>query len=1035
MDVSKCEIAEEHDRKNKRSLMKRKDITKLSPELATKLRAAERRAIGLDTLKGILIIILGLAGSWLLLFVSDRFWNTPVLLRGMLFLGAMAILVSVMVWWCRRQWIRLTNPALLIRRIERFFPRLGDGLEGVIELAAENEPDSAENSSRLRNAAMEQVTAQTSGMDFRKAVPMTPLRRPTQGVGGIAIIFAVLAVVDTSALKTTTHRWWRPSASITRYTFTNLESLPQVKRVLHNQPFHVRVKLHSDSVLLPDTLHYRLEKTRKGTTPFADDEAIINSPGVTENKQLAIRAGDALQNVRICPVQRPELVRVEANVTYPDYLGMPPENKEVSLDKLKVPAGSRVKLTGVISRPLKEAWMKLDGNEKTNIRIRKNHFVTPELPPQTEQITFGWRGRYGFQPAESLTIPFEYQADRRPRVNLEKASGKKMILENEPLTLTVLASDDHGLRHLNLMWEVLEGGEKRRFQRRLKQGDKTTSELKARTSFVPQLNDLSDGTLIQIKASAEDFCPQHRPSYSSVYRVSIRSADEHEMMLADKLNKFEIRIDGLLRRESMLKQVTDKLKRLKNEKLAAERYRKRLLRQREKEKKTELQSKNLTNDLRQCLKQALRNSRIDEYTLQKWQRNLRVLNKISERYMPNVTGLLSDAVDLPSRRRTKIEQAAAIQKKILEKLETIAEDLNKIQRNMRVLRFARRLQKLASGEQEVAEAYLRILPEIVGTPVKELSEEMERKITRLTKKQQDVRQSALNLHKELNDSYERTNLEAYHEISHSMRNRQMGRRLHQLVSRFRKNKGITVAEEAERWAENFRKWSNLLSTQAKSRKSKEADREARQRRTWIKLMRIIQSEKVLRDKTRALREQRNKLRDYAEKALKFGREQDDLRTRLNDFREGKSFGAGPEKILDKTDKFMGKAATELRQRNTGQEVISAQNAALKLLMSLFKQGSGKKKSGEGDLLEAPAELAKMAQELAGRGGAGSSAGGNTAGGSFDDANVEVSGESDAKPAEREPENEGTAGISREKLPVEYRKVLETYFRRRGEMQP
>src|ERR1700752_5087481 len=109
--------------------------TALPPELDAKLADFRRRVWVVKLTEGILAALFGIALSYLVVFVLDRFWETPGWVRLCIMLGGAATLgLGLPLKWHRWVWRqrRLEDAARLLRRK---FPRLGDQLLGIGELA------------------------------------------------------------------------------------------------------------------------------------------------------------------------------------------------------------------------------------------------------------------------------------------------------------------------------------------------------------------------------------------------------------------------------------------------------------------------------------------------------------------------------------------------------------------------------------------------------------------------------------------------------------------------------------------------------------------------------------------------------------------------------------------------------------------------------------------------------------------------------------------------------------------------------------
>src|SRR3954468_11540333 len=144
--------------------------TPLPPILETKLADFRRRVWIVKLTEGLLAALFGVAISYLLVFILDRFFETPAALRWAILLTITAILgLGLPLKWHRWVWRqrRLEDAARLLRRT---FPRLGDQLLGIVELARLDHA-AAGRSERLVQAAMAQAADEVKDQDFTHAVP------------------------------------------------------------------------------------------------------------------------------------------------------------------------------------------------------------------------------------------------------------------------------------------------------------------------------------------------------------------------------------------------------------------------------------------------------------------------------------------------------------------------------------------------------------------------------------------------------------------------------------------------------------------------------------------------------------------------------------------------------------------------------------------------------------------------------------------------------------------------------------------------
>ncbi|NQU09952.1 hypothetical protein HQ590_04115, partial [bacterium] len=136
--------------------------------LHAQLAAYRRRLWWLETLAAGLGALCGLLVVYVLLLGLDRFGDTPGWVRLVLLLGGVTACTVAAVYWFGRWAWRARDPRAMAVLVQRHYPRLGDRLLGVVELA-DNARRPANASAALCRAAMNQVARETAGLDFTQA--------------------------------------------------------------------------------------------------------------------------------------------------------------------------------------------------------------------------------------------------------------------------------------------------------------------------------------------------------------------------------------------------------------------------------------------------------------------------------------------------------------------------------------------------------------------------------------------------------------------------------------------------------------------------------------------------------------------------------------------------------------------------------------------------------------------------------------------------------------------------------------------------
>jgi hypothetical protein len=420
--------------------------TALPPILESKLADFRRRVWVVKVLEGILAGLVGLLGSWLVLFVLDRLIETPPWMRWTLMLGGSAVLgLGLPLKWHRWVW-RQRQLEDAARLLKRTFPRLGDQLLGIVELSRHED---ASRSERLVQAAMAQAAEAVKDKDFTHAVPEARHARWAWALAGAALLTLAAALGVPEAAWNAAQRWAMPWKNIERFTFACIEALPEKLVVPLAEPVKLTVKLNKNTRWSPQAAKASIEGQPTIQSTLKDGAYVLALPPQKDDATLKLSLGDVREEIAVLPRARPELTTLAIRTKLPAYLKYQTQPViEVRGGSVSVLKGASASIEATASRELASAT--LDGQTQS---VSGDKMITTfsELAADAEK-TMTWKDREGLEPREPLVLRLQAVEDEAPRLAARRESPEQVVLDTEVVAFEVDAQDDFGIQRVGLEW-------------------------------------------------------------------------------------------------------------------------------------------------------------------------------------------------------------------------------------------------------------------------------------------------------------------------------------------------------------------------------------------------------------------------------------------------------------------------------------------------------------------------------------------------------------------------------------------------------
>ena len=1052
----------------------------LPDSLVTQLRAYEARLRKMETLAAFAGGVVGLFATFVLLFVFDRFVDTPRLARIVLTLTGGALAAWFAQGWAAHWLWNRRGPAQLAKLLQRHFKTLGDRLQGVIELTESNDLP-VNISPALMRAAIRQVAEESVRFDFGNAVPVRPARRWAVAAIALVALTAAPFVFVPKAAKNALARWVMPWAQIERYTFASIEALPAELVVAHGEAFEIACGLKEDSAWKPDTATARLNRADPQSAKIEEGRAVFHLAGQTQNGKLAVRVGDATREIAIRPLHRPEMKELAARVELPAYLGHPAATVAIQGSSAEFLEGSSVRFAGKTSRELKQAAMtnpkppvpelppvdpeseatlqqvvgrgpgeahRADTDAESGLRvlfpdlpkqtastaptptpaapseseIRGETFLTPakSVTELTGEATFRWADKHGLTPTQPYTLRVTASKDAEPRVELQGIEQEIAILPNEVLKLNFASSDDYGLKAAWLGWTVRSlGGKKSEGgtgETARTAGGQMKREIAAAAEFSPIWQDIPEDSVVELAAYAVDYFPERKPVESWKHTVYVLSPAKHAEKIRERMDQVLKQLDERIRDEERQLEETKAIKDAKDE-LASEKTGEDVKRVEAGEKANEAALQKMTEEMAAVMKDALRNKDIPEGTIADWQQLKDSIEQKANPPMQQAAESLAQGAQKPGERSEQLAKAEQQQQAALDAMRAAAKKMNTANENLYARNFYNRMRAAAAAEYKISDGLKGLAKDTVGLKPEEIADGKKTDFTRVAGSQDLTTRDVDSIANDMAAFIKRVPNEKYEAVQKDMQEKKVVVELNELAGFVRANLGLKSVGRAKLWGAQLDEWATQLQSECKSQGGGEGEMDPELMELIVAMVRAAQTQDGIREQTELLEGRKDGNPEHAEDAKKLANQERDLSDVVGVLREKTKFDE-VKPLLEKVEFLMDETAGELRTPKTDEEVVSTQAAIIELLVPPDKKG-GKS--------ESQSPMQKMMQKMMAQATKAKKAGGNNQKSSSAFAGAETSGAAvQGKSAGRQVEKAGGATNAGE-WPEEFRDQLQSYF--------
>jgi hypothetical protein len=1002
----------------------------------------ERRLWKVETVLAACFALSGLIISFLALFVSDRFWETPIWLRVALASSGWACLALALLLWLKMWVFRRRDEKALAILVQRQYRRLGDRLLGIVELADERRRPT-QFSPELYRAAIAQVAGEAAQFDFRQAVNPAPARRLGAALAALFFLALIPLWLSGPATLNAFKRWAAPTAGVARFTLVSLEGLPTERVVAHGESFQMSCQVQYRSSWKPSRAVFQFERQPGITGVWNDGQLHARVPAQMQNGFLRIRLGDAQARVKIIPTHRPSLKELSAVIQLPDYLQHPSSTENAEHGSLRVIEGSRVSFRGTTSRALAAAQLQESDQTPQTLSVVNESFSTEPLDLDgIRELSFSWRDHHGLESGAPWRMQIQGQKDAPPLPDLQGMPKDVAILESEVLDIIAVARDDFGVRELGLDWQRMRGWDEENTAapEEFKVETETPHEKRFEQTFrfSPTLLLIPPDSVVQLRGFATDYFPGREPSYTTVYRIHVLGNETHAELVRQNLESLLTRLEEVTRLEEKIAAQTRDLQNLPEDALKSDETTGQIQETEQEQTQNAANLEELAREGSMVLREAIRNPTFPEETLRDWIQNMQQMRQLAEQDMREASEALKAAQRNDESRAEELAGALEKQEDILQALEELQRRVNQGLDQLQALTLAQRLRKIALDEKGIAARIQKIVPEVIGLLPRELPERFRKIQANLSGEQEAAQQETKVLEGEIGRFFERTQKENYGQVNQEMAASRVGEELDRVRGMIQENISMEAIRNLGQWSGQLTAWAELLEPPSDSGGGGGGGEGGNPDDTLMKqlmaLLRVRDREINLRQRTGILDKQRADETVYREAARALSASQEQIRGQVAQIQSENMIPAFEFPLQDIIDS-MQDVEELLDKPQTDRETDMAQTQAIEQLsdiINLINEQQQRSSSSSSSASLTAEEMAFLMEMMALQPnpalgmGMNPQGGGSLAGGSTERPATPMPGAHQGQAEESRAVNR--AGGSTANFPTEFREALENYFK-------
>ncbi len=731
----------------------------LPRELNRKFGQARLRIRAMSALKGLALVVLTVLAAFAFAVVLDRVFYLQTPFRVLVLAAAIAALAVCLVANLALPLLRRYTARQIALSVEDRHPRLGDLVVSTVELSETRAAGRLITSSQLVDALAGETLDRTRDVDFRSVAPFAAIRWALVLAVVLTGIVGAYCIAEPLVAQNVFARMLNPTADIPPFTHTSLAVEPGSLAVAKGSDVQVAA-IASGKVPAQGKLAWRTEGGRWKRRSIAADSNNayeFTFKNVLRPIEYRYRAGDArTATYSIVPIEAPAVINVAVTYHYPDYTGRGKQPGPSSGGNIRMLRGTRASVTATATKAVRSAWVVFADGTRADLDVRGAAVGPLRLIVNTKTTyTFHLRDTHGFTNAEPVPYTIVPLPDREPEITITEPTGSLDRTTDMDVPVRFMARDDFGLATMQLLYHATPktpADEKDRTPEDDIQGavpielpEPGTTEFAAEYLLELSTLELRPGMVLRywFEATDNDTVDGPKTGRSVERTITIISDEDSFTVIEREQLALQRRLRKIIEQQTANKKLTEQLEtELADKTELSPQETDRLDEAKRAEDAIAASTKELADDFDATTEKMEENPLIETKSVMRMKDMKAALADLARREMAQASSQLKSARETqqPDERSRQLDQAGKTEEEILEALNRIDEQFDKLQDEQRLLSLAKSAQAMARQQDKNADQTRDARRDLSGKPPEQLDEEQKRRLKKLVDRERKLQE-------------------------------------------------------------------------------------------------------------------------------------------------------------------------------------------------------------------------------------------------------------------------------------------------------